>query len=56
MYDEETDTAAKANTSDLNEELGQVRTAKQQWDVNKGGGAYKGGGANKEGGAYKAFP
>lgn len=24
MYDEETDTAAKANTSDLNEELGQV--------------------------------
>lgn len=29
MYDEETDTAAKANTSDLNEELGQVGTAKQ---------------------------
>lgn len=29
MYDEEADTAAKANTSDLNEELGQVRTAKQ---------------------------
>lgn len=41
MYDEETDTAAKANTSDLNEELGQVGTAKQFWDGIKGGGANK---------------
>lgn len=44
MYDEEMDTAAKANTSDLNEELGQVGTAKQFWD------------AIKEGGANKVFP